>query len=189
MKLLIFGGSFNPLHIGHLFIAEEAKNTLSYDQVVFIPSNISSHKEDSTGLDPEIRFNMIKDALADFPYFTVDKYDIERGGISYSIKTIDHIYENYEFEGKPGFIIGDDLLPGFNTWKNVDELLKKINLVVVRRDSPEIITSEYPDHYIDNTLLPISSTEIRNRIHAGKSVKYLVPEKIREIIEKNGYYR
>ena len=189
MKILVFGGSFNPLHNEHLFIAEEAKSTLNYDRVIFVPSNISAHKEDSTGLDPEKRFVMLEKALADYPDFTADSFDIEKGGVSYTINTIDHIYEKYSVEGKPGFVIGDDLLPGFSTWKNVDTLLKKIDLVVVRRDSREKINSEYPDYYIDNTLLPISSTEIRNRVRAGKSVRFLVPDSVREIIEKNGYYR
>ena len=189
MKILIFGGSFNPLHNGHLFIAEEAKQTLKYDKVIFVPSNISSHKNDNSGLDPEARYLMLEETLKDYPDFTVDRFDLERGGVSYTIHTIDHIYKNYRFDGKPGFVIGDDLLPGFKTWKNVEELLEKIELVVVKRNSEEKIESEYPDFYIDNTVLPISSTEIRNRIKNGKSVRFLVPDKIREIIEKNGYYR
>ena len=189
MKVLIFGGSFNPLHNGHLFIAEEAKNTLGYDKVVFVPSNISSHKEDNTGLDPEIRFRMLEKELENYPDFFTDRFDIDFGGVSYTINTVEHFYKEYSFEGKPGFIIGDDLLPGFSSWKNVDHLAEKIDLVVVRRDSAEKIDSEYPDYYIDNTLLPISSTEIRNRIKAGKSVRFLVPDSIREIIEANGYYR
>ncbi len=189
MKLLIFGGSFNPLHIGHLFIAEEARNTLGYEMVVFVPSNISSHKADDTGLDPELRYEMLCKALEDEDGFKVDKCDIISGGISYSINTVNHIYENYDFEGKPGFIIGDDLLAGFKTWKKVPELLDKIDLVVVKRDFQNKLTSEYPDYYINNTILPLSSTEIRRRIREKKTIKYLVPEKIRQIIENNGYYR
>ena len=189
MKLLIFGGSFNPLHNGHLFIAEEAKSALNYDKVIFVPSNISSHKYDDSGLDPEARYLMLETALKDYPDFSVDRFDLERGGISYTIHTIDHIYENYSFEGKPGFIIGDDLLPGFKSWKNVEALLEKIELVVVKRNSDIKIESVYPDFYIDNTVLPISSTEIRKRVKNGKSLRFLVPDAIREIIEKNGYYR
>ena len=189
MKILVFGGSFNPLHNGHLFIAEEAKSSLKYDRVVFVPSNISSHKEDRTGLDPEIRFMMLEKALEDYPDFTADRFDIDKGGVSFTINTIEHIYKNYSFEGKPGFVIGDDLLPGFSSWKNAEKLLTKIELVVVKRESNEKINSEYPDFYIDNTLLPISSTEIRKRVKEGKSVRFLVPDSIREIIEKNGYYR
>ena len=189
MKILVFGGSFNPLHNGHLFIAEEARNTLGYDKVIFVPSNISSHKEDKTGLEPEKRYRMVKEALKDFPEYIVDRIDIESGGVSYTINTINHIYKNYTFTGKPGFVIGDDLLPGFSSWKNVDKLMEKIDLVVVRRDSVEKIYSEYPDYYIDNTLLPISSTEIRKRVKEGKTVRFLVPDSIREIIERNGYYR
>ncbi len=189
MKILVFGGSFNPLHNGHLFIAEEARNTLSYDRVIFVPSNISSHKNDYSGMEAEARCRMLEKALEDYPEYIVDRCDIERGGVSYTIKTIEHIYRNYEFDGKPGFVIGDDLLPGFSSWKESDKLIEKIDLIVVRRDSHEKIESYYPDHYIDNTVLPISSTEIRKRVKQGKSVRYLVPDVIMEIIEKNGYYR
>ncbi|MDX9801415.1 MAG: nicotinate (nicotinamide) nucleotide adenylyltransferase [Spirochaetia bacterium] len=189
MKLVVFGGSFNPLHTGHLFIAEETRNELGYDKVLFVPSNISSHKEDFTGLSPDKRLDMLAAGLNGYDYFMIDACDINRGGISYTIDTIEHVYENYSFSGKPGFIIGDDLLDGFRSWKNVEKLRTLIDLVVVKRNSIKKIDSELPDYYINNSILPVSSTEIRNRVKLGKTIRHLVPEAVRLKIIQNGYYR
>ena len=189
MKIAVFGGSFNPLHYGHLFIAEEARTELGYDRVIFVPSNISSHKNDFSGLDPACRLEMLEEVLNNFDYLLLDSCDIERGGVSYSVDTIEHIYRKYSFTGKPGFIIGDDLLSGFTGWKNYQELKKMIDLIVVKRNFNKKIDSGLPDYYIDNTILPLSSTEIRNRVKSGKTIKNLVPESVRLKIIKNGYYK
>ncbi len=189
MRLAVFGGSFNPLHIGHLFIAEEARTELGYDRVLFVPSNISSHKDDLTGLEPASRLEMLESVLKDYEYFISDSCDIDRGGVSYSIDTIEYVYSKYTFSGKPGFIIGDDLLEGFPGWKNVEKLKKLVDLVVVKRNHSLKSDSTLPDYYIDNTILPISSTEIRNRVKSGKTIKTLVPESVRLKIIQNGYYR
>ncbi len=189
MKLIVFGGSFNPLHTGHLFIAEETRNELGYDKVLFVPSNISSHKDDFTGLSPQIRLEMLEEGLKNYDYFMIDTCDIDRGGISWSIDTIEHVYRNYSFSGKPGFIIGDDLLEGFKSWRNVEKLRSLIDLVVVKRNSIKKIDSDLPDYYIDNSILPVSSTEIRNRVKLGKTIRHLVPESVRLKILQNGYYR
>ncbi len=189
MKIVIFGGSFNPLHIGHLFIAEEARTELGYDKVIFVPSNISSHKEDLSGITSSARLEMLEEALNKYDYFIVDPSDIKRGGVSYSIDTVNHIYQNYSFKGKPGFIIGDDLLNDFKTWKTADKLKQLIDLIVVKRVSEEKLDSSLPDYYIENTIIPLSSTEIRKRVKEGKTIKHLVPESVRLKIIKNGYYR
>jgi nicotinate-nucleotide adenylyltransferase len=189
MRIAIFGGSFNPLHTGHLFIAEETRIELCYDKVIFVPANIPSHKNDFSGIDAYSRFVMVQEALKEYDYFSVDGCDIERGGISYTIDTINYIYNNYDFTGKLGFIIGDDLLPDFSKWKDADKLKQLIDLIVVKRENTNKIESVYPDYYINNTILSISSTEIRKRVKAGKTIKYLVPEQVRLIILKNNYYR
>lgn len=189
MRIAILGGSFNPLHIGHLFIAEEARTVLGYEKIIFVPSNISSHKDDFTGLKPEIRLEMVEAVISGNSFFTLDDCDIKRGGVSYTIDTIADLSKKFSFTGKPGFIIGDDLLDGFSKWKNSGMLREMIDLVVVKRylhTKPETIK---PDFYIDNTILPISSTDIRNRVKEGRSIKYLVPEIVREKILENGYYR
>ncbi|MCL2294407.1 MAG: nicotinate (nicotinamide) nucleotide adenylyltransferase [Spirochaetes bacterium] len=189
MRIAVFGGSFNPLHVGHLFIAEEVKTELRYDKIIFVPSNISCHKEDFSKVTSSARLEMVREALEEYDYFIVDSSDIERGGVSYSIDTINHIYENYTFEEKPGFIIGDDLLKDFPTWKTADKLRELIDLIVVRRISDEKLDSNLPNYYIENTIMPVSSTEIRKRVKHGKTIKHLTPEKVRIKIIKNGYYR
>ena len=189
MKIAVFGGSFNPLHIGHIFIAKAVKAELGYEKVIFVPSNISAHKEDLSGVSSIARLEMITEAIKEYDDFIVDPSDIERGGVSYTIDTINHIYKNYSFSGKPGFIIGDDLLKDFSTWKTADKLKDLIDLIVVRRISDEKLDSNLPNYYIENKVISVSSTDIRKRVKQGKTIKDLVPESVRSKIIKNGYYR
>ena len=189
MKIAVFGGSFNPLHMGHIFIAEAVKKELGYEKIIFVPSNVSCHKEDFSGISAAARLEMLQEALKEYDSFIIDTSDIERGGVSYSIDTINHIYKTYTFEGKPGFIIGDDLLKDFKTWKTADKLKELIDLIVVRRISDEKLDSFLPNYYITNTRMFISSSEIRDRVKQGKTIKELVPECVRKKIIENGYYR
>jgi len=189
MKIAVFGGSFNPLHVGHIYISEAVRTELGYEKIIFVPSNISSHKEDFSGITSSARLEMIKDALKEYDNFIVDPSDIERGGVSYTIDTINHIYKNYSFDGKPGFIIGDDLLKDFPTWKTVDKLKELIDLVVVRRISDKNLDSNLPNYYIKNAIIALSSTEIRERVKQGKTIKHMVPESVRLKIVENGYYK
>lgn len=189
MKTFIFGGSFNPVHTGHLFIIQEVMFQLGYQRAILCPANIASHKENHTTVTPEERLFMLKAAVEGIPGCIVEDCDIRRGGVTYSIDTVHYILDHYDITGKLGFIIGDDLLPGFDTWRSPDELKKLVDLIVVRRNSEECLSSEYPDFYIKNKMLPISSTEIRNRVKKGEPIRYLVPEKVREIIEQRKFYR
>ncbi|MBO7430937.1 MAG: nicotinate (nicotinamide) nucleotide adenylyltransferase [Spirochaetia bacterium] len=189
MRTFIFGGSFNPVHTGHLFIVQEVMYQLGYERAILVPANIASHKENHTTITPQERLEMLHAAVDDIPGCIVEECDIKRGGITYSIDTIHYILEHYDITGKLGFIIGDDLLPGFGTWKKPDEIKKLVDLIVVHRNAEECIESKYPDFYIKNKMLPISSTEIRERVKKGYPIKYLVPEKVREIIEQRSFYR
>ena len=189
MKTFIFGGSFNPVHTGHLFIVQEVMYQLGYERAILVPANIASHKENHTAVTPQERLQMLHAAVDSITGCIVADYDIKRGGITYSIDTIHYILDHYDITGKLGFIIGDDLLPGFGTWKKPEEIKKLVDLIVVRRDIEEPIPSDYPDFYIKNKMLPISSTEIRERVKKGEPIRYLVPEKVREIIEQRRFYK
>ena len=189
MRTFIFGGSFNPVHTGHLFIVQEVMCQLGYERAILVPANIASHKENHTMITPRERLEMLHAAVDDIPGCIVEECDIKRGGVTYSIDTIHYILDHYDITGKPGFIIGDDLLPDFGSWKEPDEIKKLADLIVVHRNNAECIESEYPDFYIKNKMLPISSTEIRERVRKGEPIRYLVPEKVREIIEQRKYYR
>ena len=185
MRTFIFGGSFNPVHTGHLFIVQEVMYQLRYERAV----NINYFKNKDTVITPEQRLEMLHAAVDDVLGCVVEDCDIRRGGITYSIDTVHYILDHYDITGKLGFIIGDDLLPDFGRWKKPDEIKKLVDLIVVRRDIQEPIPSDYPDFYIKNKMLPISSTEIRERVRKGEPIRYLVPEKVREIIEQRKYYR
>ena len=189
MRTFIFGGSFNPVHTGHLFIVQEVMSQLGYQRAVLCPANIASHKENHTSVTPRERLLMLHAAADGIPGCVVDDCDIRRGGITYSIDTIRYVLGHYDITGKLGFIIGDDLLESFDTWKEPDEIKNLADLIVVRRNSEECIKSDYPDFYIKNKMLPISSTEIRERVRKGMPIRYLVPDKVREIIEQRNFYR
>ena len=189
MKTFIFGGSFNPVHTGHLFIVQEVMYQLGYERAILVPANINYFKENCTAVTPQERLEMLHAAVDDIPGCIVEECDIKRGGITYSIDTIHYIIDHYDITGKPGFIIGDDLLPGFGTWKKPEEIKKLADLIVVRRNIEDPIDSNYPDFYIKNKMLPISSTEIRERVKKGYPIRYLVPEKVREMIEQRRFYK
>jgi len=187
MKILVFGGSFNPIHIGHLHLADEVVHQFKYDLVLFVPSNISVHKEAKEPLIPQQRLTMITLALKD-PKFQLEGCEIERGGLSYSIETVRHLKEHYKPSGKMGFILGDDLIPGFKNWKEAETLSREVDLLVAHRRYKKNLFFDFPHKYCSNLLLAISSGDIRSRIFHNKPFRHLVPEKVGEYIMGQGLY-
>ncbi len=188
MRLLIMGGTFNPPHIGHLFLAEEIVDAFGYEVVLFVPSHVPAHKDMDLRIDPRHRLNMLEQAVQGRSQFRVDDCEIRRGGISYSIETVADVKERYRLHEKPGFVIGDDLLAGFSSWKRAEALSCEVDLIVAHRSNSEEIRFEYPHRYIDNLILPISSTDIRRRVREGKPYRYLVPEGVYEYIRTHKVY-
>lgn len=182
MKTAIFGGTFNPPHIGHLLIAEEVLVQTEYQAVLFIPAYIPPHKKVE---DPgaEIRLDMLRQSVADNPRFSVSDCEIRRAGVSYTIDTIRFLVAGGIVESRPGLIIGDDLIDGFETWKEKDTLAQESSLIVAHRRFPGRLPMPYPHRYIDNALFPFSSSEIRKKIAEGGAWRYLVPEAARNTIE------
>jgi nicotinate-nucleotide adenylyltransferase len=189
VRAIVFGGTFNPIHYGHLFLAEEIRIELGYDTVIFVPSNVPVHKPGTEIVEPAHRIAMVRRAIDGNPAFIVDECEIERGGNSYMIDTIRLFLEKYPLSGKPGLVIGDDLVEGFNRWKEASLLADLTDLVVARRTSERNLPLGYPHRYVRNTLLPISSSEIRLRIREGKAFRYLVPHGVFEYINAHGLYR
>jgi nicotinate-nucleotide adenylyltransferase len=189
MKLAILGGTFNPVHVGHLFLAEEVISLLHYDRVLFIPAFMPVHKERGRMAPPSHRRRMLELALQDAPHFSLDDCELRRGGPSYSVDTVREIVSAYAVEGKPGLVIGDDLAPEFHTWKEAEQLAALVDLIVARRNSGTAADIGYPCTCIENRLLPVSSSEIRDRIAAGRSIRYLVPDAVIDYIDRYGLYR
>ncbi len=188
MRAVILGGTFNPVHFGHLFIAEEVRASLGYDAAIFVPANQPVHKDPTPVIEPRHRLAMLRIAVQGNERFIVDPGEIERGGPSYSIDTIAGLIPRYGITGAPGFLIGDDLVAGFPTWKNVDGLVSIVELIVARRTLAGPVSLAYQHRTVTNTVLPISSSEIRRRIGEGRTVRYLLPEGVLAYIRDNTLY-
>ena len=196
MKLTIFTGTFNPIHTAHLILAESVRTALDLKKIVFIPSFIPPHREKNLA-GAEHRLNMTKIAVADNPYFEVNNIEFKMNSKSYTINTIKKLYEECPgINGKINFIIGADSFLDIETWHNSSEFVKLVNFIILARtDSPKIteIINNIKFKNIDYTIIKtpivdISSSDIREKIKKGKSIKYLVNERVREYIQENGLY-
>lgn len=189
MRLAVLGGSFNPVHIGHLFLAEEACALLGYDRVLFIPACVPAHKELDCGAGNAQRLALLEAALSPFKSFTADACELERGGISYTFDTLTYLLQKYQgsIEGRIGFIMGDDLVAGFDRWKRASDLADIADIVLARRCAGDCEFS-YRHISLDNTLFPVSSSDIRRRISSGGAWRSLVGERVASLIELGGLY-
>lgn len=189
MRIAVLGGTFDPPHIGHFFLAEILLLELHYTTVFLVPANIPAHKAVKSETRPRERLNMVALEAENLRNTEVSDMEIRRGGTSYSIDTVRELKRRYpELEGKPGLVIGDDLLPNFSEWKEFDALTAEADVIIARRRAERAETIPFPHTYLDNPLLPISSTEIRRRIREKKAYRYLVTEKIYSYIREHRLY-
>lgn len=188
MRAVILGGTFNPVHYGHLFIAEEVRSTYGYDAAIFVPANQPVHKDPSPILPAPHRLEMLRRAVQGCPEFLVVESEIKRGGPSYSIDTVDELMGKFGLNEKPGYLIGDDLVEGFPSWKDAGRLARMVDLFVARRTLAAPLSLEYPHRVVPNTILPISSSDIRRRISEGRTVRFLLPDPVLEYIKANKLY-
>lgn len=183
----IMGGTFNPVHNGHLMIAEQVRSQLDLDKVVFVPDNEPPHVDRKTAIAGTDRLAMLRRAVADHPQFAVSDMELVRGGRSYTIDTIRELRQRHP-ENDYYFIIGGDMVAYLPKWYQIDELVKLVTFVGVVRPGYER-TSAYPITWVDVPEFAVSSTLIRRLVKTGGSIKYLVPESVREYIEEKGLYR
>jgi nicotinate-nucleotide adenylyltransferase len=187
LKTVIIGGTFNPVHMGHLYLAEEIQRSLGYDRVIFVPAHIPAHKEADDSTTPQQRLEMLRYVIQGSE-FVVDSCEIERGGISYTIDTVRELQERYGFTGKPGLVIGDDLVNGLHEWKDWEELMEMVDLIIAHRSYEERVSCSVAHTYVDNLVLPISSSDIRRRVREGGAFRYLLPETVYAYILENRIY-
>jgi nicotinate-nucleotide adenylyltransferase len=183
-KIGLYGGSFDPIHNGHLILARDAMERLGLDKVIFLPARISPHKLDRPPAPPEARCQMLSAAIADEPRFEMDPCEIEREGPSFTIDTV-RILRNRYPEAKFYYFIGDDNLAELDAWKDIAKLREAAQFVVLSRAGMPFL-SEFPTI---TRHIEISSTEIRNRVSRGLSVHYMAPQRVCEVIAKLGLYR
>ncbi|MFC1238541.1 nicotinate (nicotinamide) nucleotide adenylyltransferase [Treponema vincentii] len=195
MKLAVLGGSYNPIHIGHLMLADAVSLRYGYDTIAFVPAFLSPFKDGHSGCTAADRLAMVKLAIADNPAFYCEPCEIERQGVSYTIDTLKFLKEKYpQCEGKIGLIIGDDLLAGFNNWHEAEHIPDYANIIVgnrmIDRYSAEQSQTASPLFHlrVDNALLPVSSSGIRAAIKEKKSWRYLVPSAVYSYIKEHKLY-
>jgi nicotinate-nucleotide adenylyltransferase len=186
MNLALYGGTFDPLHHGHLILAREALEQLGLDRVIFIPAAISPHKLAGTPAPPALRREMVAAAIADEPRFELDDSELHRAGPSFTIDTVEQMRARY-----PGarlfYFIGADNLKELHTWRRIDDLRRLVQFVVFGRgDSAE---QKAHDFSVIARRIDISATDIRARVARGASIRYLVPERVRAIIENHHLYQ
>jgi nicotinate-nucleotide adenylyltransferase len=195
VRIAILGGTFNPVHKGHLNIAAEVKSRFGYLRIVFIPANIPAHKKMEVDVGAGHRLKMLELAVTGYPDFFVDDCELRRGGTSYTIDTVRELSRTYPIEGKPGLIIGDDLVEDFKTWRDVGRLVEMVELIVAHRRSRKNLVIEYPCRYVDNSLFPISSSQIREALQSDgastdrESVRNWLPPDVFDYIQRHDLYR
>lgn len=189
MKIGIYGGTFDPIHFGHLITARFILETRELDKLIFIPCYISPHKVHQFSSNENARLEMLRLATKDEPRFEISEYELENKEISYTVKTLEHfsnIYEEIEL------IIGYDNLLVFPDWKEPDRIFELATVVVLKRktDLNQRINKYFElAEFVESPVIEISSTDIRNRVHNDISVKYLLPDSVIDYIKENNLYR
>jgi nicotinate-nucleotide adenylyltransferase len=210
----IVGGTFNPVHLGHLRAAEEVAESLQLGQVIFIPAAIPPHKSAAGLVSFDHRWRMLELAVSGNPRFVLSDLEHQRPGKSYSVETLMQLSSRYGGDEELYFVLGLDAFLELPTWKSYRELFKLCHFVVVARPGfapesleimlktqidgsyffdPEVQGYVHPNQYVvyyrEITLMDISSSNIRSLLASGRSVRYLLPEEVEKYIRQEGLYR
>ena len=182
MKIGILGGTFDPVHNGHIYLAKKACAKLRLDKIVFIPSYLPPHKKGVKVTPARHRFNMLKLAIHGNKKFKISDMEIRRKGRSYSVETLRRLRKKYGKKAELFFIAGSDSLKELNKWKNLEEILSLCKFVIVAR--PGFRVKKAPGSFILLRInaKDISATDIRKRIKSGKSVRHLISRAVMRYI-------
>jgi nicotinate-nucleotide adenylyltransferase len=189
VKTALLGGTFDPVHLGHLFMADEVLARLAYERILFVPTYVPPHKQSAPLASSTQRVEMLRIATSGRSELGVLAYEVEQREVSYTVSTLRHLYETGEVTDKPGLIIGEDLVDGFDRWREVDTIVELADIVLVRRPGNDGVGLTRPHLEVDNLLLEISASDIRERVAAGMPYRYLVLPSVFEYIEERGLYR
>ena len=198
MRLGIYGGTFDPIHIGHLILAESCREACELDEVWFVPAADPPHKTDRLLTPAPLRRKLVEFAIADHPQFRICDIELQRGGTSYTVDTLRELTVQQP-TAKLSLLIGADSLFDFATWKDPQEILRLATVVAVNRGENSTITAEPPppplpaDFYtrVEHVEMPgidVSATMLRQRVRAGLSIRFLTPRSVEELIDSEQLY-
>ena len=191
MQIGVLGGTFDPVHIGHLIIAERAREEIGLDKVIFVPAGLPPHRQE-TEVSVEHRYRMVTLAIQGNPHFLVSDVEIKRSGPSYTYDTIRSFLDNYGKEVKIHLILGADAFQEVVSWYKIKDLVPLVSFVVVPREEavlPERLPETIRFQSLNVGIFSVSGREIRQRIKTGRSIRYLVPDLVREYIFKHALYK
>jgi len=213
VRLGIFGGTFNPIHLGHLRAAEEIREQFNLKRIIFIAAAVPPHKAVEGGIPGEHRMEMVRLAISGNPHFSLSDIELKRSGKSYSIGTIQLLRQKYGSDLELFFILGMDAFLEIGTWKSFQEIFSLCHFIVMTRpgfDKPVSTTilpvsiadafayDEGENRFIHRdgysvylrgvTFLDISSTKIREAVSKGRSIRYLIPREVERYIQRHHFY-
>lgn len=182
-KIGIYGGTFDPIHLAHLILARDALEELELNKIIFVPAAISPQKP-APFATAELRLEMLRVAIDSASSFEIDDCELRRAPPSYTIDTIEQLAKKYP-RSELFLLVGDDNLPSLPTWRRFNDLRQIVRFVVL----PRAKTPVSHEYISVGRRIEISATEIRNRVARGRSIRYLVPEAVQEIIGRERLYR
>ena len=188
MKIGILGGTFNPIHYGHLILGEQVLGQLKLDRVIYVPTFMPPHKSSKDVIAASDRLKMVELAVGENPNFKVSAIEIRRKGKSYTVDTLREIKKEYPSAGL-FFICGSDLVSEIPTWKNVGEIYKMARFVLAKRPGFGKRLSGKAFLKINVAQVDISSSLIRDLVREGRSIRYLTPDSVVRYIGKHGLYK
>jgi nicotinate-nucleotide adenylyltransferase len=185
VKLGVFGGTFDPPHIGHLIAAQDAKSALGLDRVIFVPAAVPPHKRDDTVSAPGTRLAMVQAAIAGADGFEVDDLELRRGGPSWTVDTLRELAAR--LPGSELFLlIGSDQYAEFESWREPDVIRQLAKVAVLTRENGAGQAAGV--HTVRVTRIDVSSTDIRRRMAEGQPIRFLVPAAVEALIRLHGLY-
>ena len=188
-RIGILGGTFNPIHIGHLAIAQTVCDRLDLDKVLFVPSYYPPHKGRQNVIATKHRTTMVRLAIKHNPQFGIEDFEIKRPGKSYSIDTLKYLHSIYPPKTKFFFIIGSDMVKDLGKWKRIEELLKLVQFVVVSRKGYGKLRTKYKARVVATLDLSVSSSYLRQCLRKNITVRYLLPDNVLQYIKQHRLYR
>lgn len=193
MKKAVFGGTFDPIHNAHLYIAHRALEDFNLEKVIFMPSAKPPHKLGKNVTDPNVRFEMVRLAIEEEPKFEISDYELKSKELSYTYKTLQHFTE-LEVDTEWYFLTGLDCLMEVDTWRNPDKIFELCHFVVYNRlgyNFNQMVKNKYfsKAELLDMPILDISSTKIREDVAKGRNVSSLLPESVNKLIAQLNLYK
>ena len=186
----LFGGSFDPVHCGHLLMAQTACEEFNLDHMIFIPAAQAPMKAKDTETPAAERVRLLRLALAGYPQYIVDELEIQRGGVSYTIDTVREFRKRHP-QATICYLIGADHVPLLPKWRDAEELAREVEFLIIPRPgkTPGDLAPGFRGHHLHGIPFGVSSTGIRDRVSKGLSIRHLVPTAVAEAIAELNLYR